>query len=52
MYLTGSGKLKRHKAYLRHQLTAKTRKAKRHLRQAGIVDATNAKAIHRLVPYL
>ena len=50
--LTGTGKLKRHKAYLRHQLTAKTRKAKRHLRHAGVVDATNAKAIHRLVPYL
>ena len=50
--LTGSGKLKRHKAYLRHQLTCKTRKAKRHLRKAGVVDATNDKAIRRLVPYL
>jgi large subunit ribosomal protein L35 len=50
--LTGTGKLKRHKAYLRHQLTCKTRKAKRHLRHAAIVDSANAKAIHRLVPYL
>lgn len=50
--VTGTGKLKRHKAFLRHQLTAKTRKAKRHLRHAGIVDATNHKAIRRLVPYL
>jgi len=50
--VTGTGKIKRHKAYLRHQLTCKTRKAKRHLRQAGIVDPTNHKAIRRLVPYL
>ena len=50
--LTGTGKLKRHKAYLRHQLSAKTAKAKRHLRHAGVVDATNARAIHRMAPYL
>jgi large subunit ribosomal protein L35 len=50
--LTGTGKLKRRKAYLRHILTTKTRKQKRHLRSAAIVDPTNAKAIRRLVPYL
>ena len=50
--VTGSGKLKRRKAYLRHQLTAKTRKAKRNLRQSAIVDPTNARAIHRMLPYL
>jgi len=50
--LTGTGKLKRHKAYLRHQLTCKTSKAKRHLRKAGTVDATNARAIRRMAPYL
>ncbi len=50
--VTGSGKLKRRKAYLRHILTNKTRKQKRHLRQAAIVDPTNAKAIQRLLPYL
>lgn len=50
--VTGTGKLKRRKAYLRHILTNKTRKQKRHLRQAVVVDAANKKAIRRLVPYL
>ncbi len=50
--VTGSGKLKRRKAYLRHILTNKTRKQKRNLRQAAIVDPANAKAIQRLLPYL
>lgn len=50
--LTGTGKLKRRKAYLRHILTTKTRKQKRNLRQAVVVDKTNAKAIQRLLPYL
>ncbi len=50
--VTASGKLKRRKAYLRHILTNKGRKQKRNLRKAGIVDATNAKAIQRLLPYL
>jgi large subunit ribosomal protein L35 len=50
--LTGTGKLKRRKAYLRHILTTKTRKQKRNLRRAAIVDQTNAKAIQRLLPYL
>jgi large subunit ribosomal protein L35 len=50
--LTGTGKLKRRKAYLRHILTTKTRKQKRNLRRAVVVDQSNAKAIHRLLPYL
>jgi large subunit ribosomal protein L35 len=50
--LTGTGKLKRRKAYLRHILTTKTRKQKRNLRRAVVVDQTNAKAIQRLLPYL
>jgi len=50
--LTGSGKLKRRKAYLRHILTSKTAKQKRHLRKGLVVDATNAKAVARMVPYL
>ena len=49
---TGTGKLKRRRAYLRHQLSCKTRKQKRHLVKSVLVDATNAKAIARLVPYL
>ncbi len=50
--ISGTGKLTRRKAYLRHILTTKTRKAKRHLRKTAVVDATNAKAIRRLLPYL
>lgn len=50
--LTGSGKVSRRKAYLRHQLSCKTTKQKRHLRHGGIVHATNAKAIKKLIPYM
>jgi large subunit ribosomal protein L35 len=50
--VTGTGKLKRRKAYLRHILTTKTRKQKRNLGKAAVVDATNAKAMQRLLPYL
>jgi large subunit ribosomal protein L35 len=50
--ISGTGKLRRRKAYLRHILTTKTRKAKRNLRKAVVVDATNVKAIRRLLPYL
>jgi len=50
--VTGSGKIKRRKAYLRHILTTKTTKQKRHLRKSGTVDGANAKAIRRLIPYL
>ncbi len=50
--VTGTGKLKRRKAYLRHILTSKTRKQKRHLGKSTIVDPANAKAISRLLPYL
>ena len=49
--LTGTGKLKRRKAYLRHILTSKTRKQKRQLGKATLVDATNSRAIERLLPY-
>lgn len=49
---TGSGKIVRRKAYLRHLLSCKTRKQKRHLRQSAVVDAANAPNIKRLLPYL
>jgi len=50
--ITGTGKLKRRKANLRHILTTKTRKQKRNLRRSLVVDPANAKAIKRLLPYL
>jgi len=50
--LTGSGKIKRNKAYSSHILTKKSTKRKRNLRQSGIVDSANAKAIRKILPYL
>ena len=38
---TGTGKLKRNKAYKSHILTKKSAKRKRNLRKATITDATN-----------
>ena len=49
---TGSGKIKRRRAYLRHILTSKSRKQKRHLRHGTIVEGANERAVRRLLPYL
>jgi large subunit ribosomal protein L35 len=50
--VTGTGKLKRSKAYKRHILTKKSTKTKRNLRKATLVDATNEKQMKRILPYL
>lgn len=50
--LTGTGKLKRSKAYKRHILTKKTAKNKRKLRLPAMTDATNVKNMKKLLPYL
>ena len=50
--LTGTGKLKRNKAYKRHILTKKSTKLKRNLRKPAIVDATNVKNMKKVLPYL
>ena len=50
--LTGTGKLKRNKAYKRHILTKKTRKNKRNLRKPAMVDATNIKTMKKILPYI
>ncbi|MDP2599802.1 MAG: 50S ribosomal protein L35 [Deltaproteobacteria bacterium] len=49
--LTASGKVKRKKAYLRHILSSKTKRQKRHLRKAEMVAAVDAPAIKRMLPY-
>ena len=49
---TGTGKLKRMKAYKSHILTKKDRKTKRNLRQSTIADPTNAKVMKKILPYL
>lgn len=50
--LTGTGKLKRAKAYKSHILTKKSTKRKRNLRQSTITDATNAQNMKKILPYL
>ncbi|MCI5713469.1 MAG: 50S ribosomal protein L35 [Lachnospiraceae bacterium] len=49
---TGTGKLKRNKAYRRHKLTKKTTKNKRNLRKPAMVDATNVTNMKKILPYL
>ena len=49
---TGTGKLKRNKAYKSNILTKKSTKRKRNLRQATITDATNVKNMKKVLPYL
>ena len=50
--VTGSGKIKRGKAFKRHQLSCKTRKEKRHLRHPTTVADVDSRSIRRLIPYL
>jgi len=51
-HATGSGKLKRMKAYKSHILTKKSAKRKRNLRTATIADPSNAKVMKKILPYL
>ena len=50
--VTGTGKLKRNKAYKRHILTKKSAKVKRNLRKAAITDETNVKNMKKIIPYM
>jgi large subunit ribosomal protein L35 len=49
---TGSGKIRRRKAFSSHILTKKSTKRKRNLRKAGLIDESNTKAVKRMLPYL
>lgn len=49
---TGSGKLRRKRAYRSHILTKKSSKRKRRLRQATLVDKADEKRLNRMVPNL
>ncbi|SHE92990.1 LSU ribosomal protein L35P [Caldanaerobius fijiensis DSM 17918] len=48
---TGSGKIKRAKAYKSHLLTKKDAKRKRNLRKNTIVSGSDFKKVRRLLPY-
>jgi large subunit ribosomal protein L35 len=50
--LTGTGKVKRSRAFASHILSTKTRKRKRNLRKSTLVHETNEPAIKRMIPYL
>ena len=50
--VTGTGKLKRMKAYKSHILTKKSQKRKRNLRKQTVVDQTNVKNMKKILPYL
>ena len=47
--VTGTGKLKRNKAYKRHILTKKTTKTKRNLRKATSTAPANAKVVKKML---
>ena len=47
--VTGTGKLKRNKAYKSHILTKKTTKRKRNLRKSALVDETNVKTMKKIM---
>ena len=49
--VTGTGKLKRNKAYKRHILTKKRTKNKRNLRKAVMTDESNVKNMKKILPY-
>ncbi|MBR6223648.1 MAG: 50S ribosomal protein L35 [Lachnospiraceae bacterium] len=49
---TGTGELKRSKAYKSHILTKKTTKRKRNLRKSTLTDETNVKTMKKILPYL
>ncbi len=49
---TGTGKLRRNKAYKSHILTKKSPKRKRNLRKPAITDATNVTNMKKILPYL
>ena len=50
--VTGTGKLKRAKAYKSHILKNKTTMRKRNLRKPAMTDATNVKNMKKILPYL
>lgn len=49
---TGTGKVRRNKAFTSHILTKKSTKRKRELRQGTLVHKNDQKNISRLIPYV
>ncbi len=49
---TGSGKIRRSKAFTSHILTKKSTKRKRNLRKQGLIAEADVKKVKRMLPYL
>jgi len=49
--VTGSGRIKRSKAFLRHILTKKTTKRKRQLRGTTSVHGSDTRSVRTMLPY-
>jgi len=49
--VTGSGELRRNKAYKSHILEKKTPKRKRNLRKAALVNGAEYERVKRMLPY-
>jgi large subunit ribosomal protein L35 len=49
---TGTGKIRRNKAFTSHILTSKSTKRKRDLRQSTLVAKADERNIRELIPYL
>lgn len=50
--VTGSGRIRRNKAYKSHILTKKNTKRLRNLRKSDLVDRSNMAGVRRLLPNL
>ncbi|MEM8843490.1 MAG: 50S ribosomal protein L35 [Pseudomonadota bacterium] len=48
---TATGKFKCSQSHLRHILTKKSSKRKRHLRSPDIIDAVDTPMVRRMIPY-
>jgi len=48
---TGTGKIKRTKAFRRHILTSKPKQRKRHMRGMEVVSSADAHKLRRMLPY-
>ncbi len=48
-HFTGTGKIRRNKAYASHILTKKSRKRKRNLRKSDLVSGADKKRIKQLI---
>ena len=49
--MTGSGKIKRKKAFKRHILTKKDAKRKNELGKSTLVDKADEKSVKKMIPY-